>query len=321
MDFKDYYATLGVERTASADEIKRSYRRLARKFHPDVSKEPDAEARFKEVAEAYEALKDPEKRAAYDNVQQNYGSSGQQFRPPPDWASGFEFSGPGATGTRGAGAGAESYSDFFETLFGRAARGGGPRPQHGPAAGADHHARVQIDLRDAYAGARRTISLRVPQPAANGSVQIVERRLEVSLPRGMRAGQSLRLAGQGSPGFGSGQSGDLYLEVEFAPDPRFRVDGRDVFVDVPVAPWEVALGASVSVAVPDGALQVSIPAGSAEGRRLRLKGRGIPGDPSGDLYAVLQVRLPPADTAQATEAWQSFAAAFEKFAPRQPGGQ
>jgi len=223
MEFKDYYATLGVERTASQDEIKRSYRKLARKYHPDVSKESDAEARFKEVAEAYEALSDPEKRAAYDDVGRRY-QRGQEFQPPPGWDSGFEFSGRDT----GPGEGMD-FSDFFESLFGRHARGArAPDTMH--AAGGDHHAKIVIDLEDAYRGARRTISLRVPVIDAQGQVTLEERQLDVNIPKGVREGQHLRLAGQGGAGHGSGPAGDLYLEIAFRPHDHFRVDGRDVYL-------------------------------------------------------------------------------------------
>ncbi len=310
MEYKDYYATLGVERTATQDQIKRAYRKLARKYHPDVSKEPNAEARFKDVAEAYEALNDAEKRAAYDDVGSRY-KKGQEFSPPPGWDSGFEFSGRDS----GAGQG-PSHSDFFETLFGRQAAGArGPRP---PAhlAGGDHHAKVQIDLQDSYRGARRSISLRVPQIDPSGQVVMQQRQLDVNIPRGIRDGQHLRLAGQGGPGLGEGPAGDLYLEIEFAPHAQFRVDGRDVYLDLAVAPWEAALGASVTVSTPDGSVQLGVPAGSSAGRKLRLKGRGLPSVPPGDLYAVLSIALPPADTAQAQDAYREMAKTFGDFNPR-----
>lgn len=310
MEFKDYYAVLGVERTATQDEIKRAYRKLARKYHPDVSKEPDAEARFKDVAEAYEALNNAEKRAAYDDVGNRY-QNGQEFSPPPGWDSGFEFSG------RDFGEGHDfNRSDFFESLFGRQAAGArGPRASD-HRAGGDHHAKVQIDLQDSYRGGRRSISLRVPQIDASGHATMQERQLDVSIPRGIRDGQHLRLAGQGGPGRGEAPAGDLYLEVEFAPHPHFRVDGRDVYLDLPVAPWEAALGASVTVPTPDGSVQLTVPPGSAPGRKLRLKGQGLPSVPPGDLYVVLSMALPPADTEPAQEAYRSMAQSFGDFHPR-----
>ena len=312
MEFKDYYATLGVTRTATADEIKRAYRKLARKYHPDVSKEPDGEARFKEVSEAYEALSDPEKRAAYDDIGLRH-KDGQPFNPPPGWDSGFEFSG------RDFGDGPDlNHSDFFEALFGRQATGarGARAARHG--AGSDHHARVQIELEDAYRGGVRTISLRMPQVSAQGHVTMVERQLDLHIPKGIRAGQHLRLAGQGGPSAqGDQPPGDLYLEIEFATHPQFRVDGRDVYVDLPVAPWEAALGANVMLRTPGGqGIQITVPPGSPGGRKLRLKGQGLPSTPAGDLYAVLSIVQPPADTAAAQAAYRTLAQTFGDFDPR-----
>lgn len=305
MKFKDYYATFGLPRSATQEEIKRAYRKLARKYHPDVSKDPDAEACFKELGEAYAVLKDPEKRAAYDQVGSQW-KAGQDFQPPPGWDAGFEFSG------NGAGEGVDA-SDFFEALFGRQARSG-HRPG-GHARGEDHHAKVLIDLEDAYRGAERSISLRVPVLDAQGHVTLQERRLDVSIPKGIRAGQHLRLAGQGEPGRGNGPTGDLYLEIGFKPHPQFRVDGRDVFLDLPLAPWEAALGCSLSLPTPGGSVQLTIPAGSAAGRQLRLRGKGIPGNPPGDLYAVVTIALPPATSDSEKEAYRSMAEAFP-FNPR-----
>ncbi|SHN38010.1 DnaJ C-terminal domain-containing protein [Rhizobacter sp. OV335] len=307
MEYKDYYAALGVERTATQDEIKRAYRKLARKYHPDVSKEPDAEARFKDVAEAYEALQDPEKRAAYDEIGRRH-RSGERFDPPPGWDSGFEFSG------RDAGPGdAADYSEFFESLFGRhhrAARG------TARAGGSDHHAKVVIDLADAYRGARRTLSLRTPVPDDSGRIVFRERQLEVNIPRGVRSGQQLRLAGQGAPGLGGGPAGDLYLEIEIAPHAHFSVDGRDVTLELPVAPWEAALGASVTVPTPDGRIELTVPPGSAAGRRLRLKGKGLPGTPPGDLYVLLAVRAPAATNDAQRDAYAALGRAFAGFDAR-----
>jgi curved DNA-binding protein len=309
MKFKDYYETLGLVRKATQDDVKHAYRKLARKYHPDVSKIPDAEARFKEVGEAYAVLKDPEKRAAYDQMGSQW-KTGQDFQPPQGWDAGFEFSG----GDFGAGPGGD-HSDFFEALFGRQSSGG--QRAHRPAQGQDHHAKVLIDLADTYLGAQRSISLRMPVPDAQGRVTMQERTLDVSIPKGIRAGQHLRLAGLGGPGSGDGAAGDLYLEIVFKPDSQFRADGRDVYLNLPLAPWEAALGASVAVPTPDGPVQLTIPPGSVAGRQLRLKGRGIPGSPPGDLYAVLTITLPPADTEGAQEAYRAMAKAFD-FDPRTP---
>ncbi|MEO8039244.1 MAG: DnaJ C-terminal domain-containing protein [Betaproteobacteria bacterium] len=309
MKFKDYYEVMGVERTATQDEIKRAYRKLARKYHPDVSKEADAEARFKEVGEAYEVLKDPEKRAAYDRVGSQW-KNGQDFEPPPNWnGGGAQFD----AGEFGFGGG--EHSDFFESLFGRRAHGaGGPRART-QAAGRDSHAQIEIDLEDAYRGAQRTISLRMPVMDTQGNVVAQERKLDVTIPKGVRAGQHLRLAGQGSPGFGGGPAGDLYLEIAFRPVPHFRVEGRDVYMDLPLAPWEAALGATVTATTPDGPVQLTVPPGSRVGRKLRLKGRGIPGKHAGDLYAELSIVLPPADTHATKAAYRAFELAFD-FDPR-----
>lgn len=296
MQYKDYYKIMGVARDATQDEIKRTYRKLARKYHPDVSKEADAEARFKELGEAYEVLKDPEKRAAYDQLGANW-KGGQEFRPPPDWNAGFEFSGGGFGGGNGGGDG--GYSDFFSSLFGRDFAAGGQGRAAYRARGEDHHARIRIDLEDAYHGATRTITLRVPSVDPQGHVATRERVLNVTIPKGIREGQHIRLGGQGSPGTGSGQAGDLYLEVEFQPHPFYRVDGRDLFLDLPVAPWEAALGATVKVPTPGGIVELRIPEGSTSGRKLRLKGRGLPGNPPGDCYAILAIALPPADSESA----------------------
>jgi curved DNA-binding protein len=309
MQFKDYYARLGLEKSASQEDIKRAYRKLARKYHPDVSKEPDAEAQFKEVAEAYEALKDPERRAAYDSVGAQNGG-GEEFRPPPGWNSGFEFRGGGAEGAD------FGHSDFFEALFGRDAAGMHATHDKRSAAGRDHHAKVQIDLLDSYRGAKRSISLQTPVRDAEGVVRLQARQLEVNIPRGIRDGQHLRLKGQGIAAPGDGPAGDLYLEIHFSPDPLFRVDGHDVYTELPVAPWEAALGASVAVPTPDGSVQLTIPAGSPASRKLRLRGKGLPGSPPGDLFAVLSIALPPSDSDAAQAAWRALADSFKDFNPR-----
>lgn len=311
MEFKDYYASLGVPRTATQDEIKSAYRKLARKYHPDVSKEPAAEARFKEMGEAYKVLKDPETRAAYDQVGSQW-QSGQDFQPPPNWDAGFEFRGRDSEPGPGADA---DYSDFFEALFGGRTRGAHAARQSMHAKGQDHHAKVQIDLHDAYHGAQRSISLRLPVMDAQGHVSTQERTLDIHIPKGIREGQHLRLSGQGGPGLGQGPGGDLYLEIVFRPHPHYRVDGRDVYFDLPLAPWEAALGSSITAPTPEGSVHLTIPPGSVAGRKLRLKGKGIPGNPAGDLYAVLVIALPPANDERAKEAYRAMAQAFD-FNPR-----
>jgi len=302
MDFKDYYTIMGVERDATQDEIKRAYRKLARKYHPDVSKEKDAVARFNEVGEAYEVLKDPEKRAAYDQLGANW-KAGQDFNPPPDWDAGFEFSGGGYTAGD-----ASAYSDFFESLFGqefRSARPGGA--QRGfQARGEDHHAKILINIEDAYQGAERRITLQAPEVDASGHVTTRKHTLNVKIPKGVKQGQKIRLAGQGAAGFGGGPAGDLYLEIEFNPHSIYRIEGRDLYLDLPVAPWEAALGATVKTPTPSGTVDLKIPAGLSNGRKMRLKGRGIPGKPPGDIYVTPRITVAPATTDRARELYQEM---------------
>jgi len=307
MKFKDYYELMDVKRDATQDEIKRAYRKLARKYHPDVSKETDAEERFKEVGEAYEVLKDPEKRAAYDQLGENW-KNGQDFNPPPDWDQGFEFHGGGFTG-----ADAEQFSDFFESLYGRGAYSqgyGGHSNRAFHARGEDAHAKIIIDLEDAYQGATRALSLKHTEMGSDGRPQLKERTLNVRIPKGIRQGQHIRLTKQGSPGVGQGEPGDLYLEVEFNSHALYHVEGSDVYLDLPVTPWEAALGATVKVPTPTGSVDLKIPENSLSGRKLRLKGRGIPAKQAGDFYVVLKIDLPPADSEEAKEAYRNFEKAF-----------
>lgn len=311
MQFKDYYEILGVPRDATAEDIKKAFRKLARKYHPDVSREKDAEARMKDVNEAHAVLSDPEKRAAYDQLGRNY-RSGQEFRPPPDWDAGFEFSGRGFPPHGFSSGEAADFSDFFSELFGRTGGGafhaqGAPHGAHFRAQGEDHHAKVLLDVEDAFTGATRQLSLRVPQVDAQGRVALAARTLNVKIPRGVREGQVIRLAGQGAPGLGGGPAGDLLLEVRFNPHARFRVEGRDLRLTLPVAPWEAALGAVVAVDLPAGPVKVRIPEGTQGGRQLRVRGKGIPGEPAGDLLLDIQVALPPADTPRARELYETMA--------------
>jgi curved DNA-binding protein len=307
MRFKDYYEVMGVPRGATQDEIKRAYRKLARKFHPDVSKEKNAEDRFKELQEAYEVLKDPEKRAAYDQLGANW-QQGQEFRPPPDWGKGFEFTRGGARGPAGATGHGGDFSDFFAELFGDRSPFGGTHEFATPgrggrrhaAAGQDHVARVEIELEDAYRGGTRVLELRTPEITPDGHVTSKPRTLRVSIPAGVTEGQQIRLAGQGSQGVGGGPAGDLYLEVNFRPHPLYQLDGRDVTVQLPVAPWEAALGETVAVPTLGGPVEMKLPQGARAGQRLRLRGRGLPGPTPGDQYVVLAIVLPP-DSPRARE--------------------
>lgn len=297
MEFKDYYDTLGVKPDASDAEIKSAYRRLARKYHPDVSKEAGAEDKFKAVNEAYEALREPDRRKAYDQLRAGGYRGGDAFRgPPPGWQGHADFGGAD-------GAGQEDFSDFFESLFGGRASGG----RAGPRRGRDMHAQIAVDPVTAYHGGRERISLR----DGNG-----ERTLEVRIPAGIAAGQQIRLAGQGYPGMHGGKAGDLILEIGFRDDARFRLDGRDVLVDLPVAPWEAALGATVTVPTLGGDVELRIPAGSDGGRRMRLRGRGWPGKSPGDQIVTLSVRVPKAETEEQREAYEAMAAAFPAYAAR-----
>ena len=300
MQFKDYYQIMGVARDATQDEIKRSYRKLARKYHPDVSKETNAEARFKELGEANEVLKDAEKRTAYDQLGANW-KGGQEFRPPPDWNTGFEFKGAGSMGSNTA-----DYSDFFESLFGRGFRTSGVRHTAFNAKGEDHHAKVLITLEDTYRGTTRTITLQVPMVNAQGHVTTRERVLNVSIPKGIREGQHIRLSGQGSAGVGKNKAGDLYLQIEFQAHPLYKVDGKDLYLNLPVTPWEAALGATVKVPTLGGIVELKIPGGSLSGSKLRLKRRGLPGNPPGDCYVIVTISLPPADTETAKDFYRKM---------------
>lgn len=312
MEFKDYYAVLGVEKSADAAAIKKSFRKLARKYHPDVSKESDAEERMKELNEAFAVLSDPEKRAAYDELGQG-NRPGSEFHAPPGWDSGHGFSQGHYSESEAA-----SFSDFFSEMFGRAhageRRGGGAGSFNHR--GEDQHATIELEIEDSYHGGVRHISLRLPERDAHGRMRMHTRQLELKIPKGVKAGQMIRLAGQGGPGMGQGPAGDLLLEVRFKHTPARWTEDRDVYIKLPLTPWEAALGGEVVAQVPDGNVQVRIPASSQPGRKLRLKGRGLPAREPGDLYLILEVLTPPATTPRQRELYEEMAREFS-FNPRQ----
>jgi len=338
MEFKDYYQALDVAKSASAEDIKKAFRKLARKYHPDVSKAADANERMAEVNEANDVLSDPERRLAYDTLAAQPTRPGENgYEPPPNWDAGFEFTDRPRPGQ------GSRHSDFFEQLFGRQGRraaaggtsgsgnldpsdfesmfGGRSPPQRG----ADHHARIELDITDSYTGAEREIVLRAADSGQGGVAggtladKVTERHLQIKVPKGVFAGQHIRLAGRGSPGLGDAAAGDLLLEVMFRADPRWRAEGRDVFQRLPLAPWEAALGTTAQIDTPSGPAEVNIPAGWKAGRKLRLKGRGLPGSggaDSGNLYLELELALPSADDESARSAYAALAQAFPGFRPR-----
>jgi curved DNA-binding protein len=287
MKYKDYYAILGVDKQASQDDIKKAYRKLARKFHPDVSKEKDAEEKFKAMAEAYETLKDPEKRAAYDQLGSH--APGQDFRPPPDWEQHFAH-------------GQTTFDDIdLADLFAGLGGGGFERGGFGrradpnaPVPGRDYEAAVRVTLDQAFRGTEVQLDLSVPEYDENGVAHRVPRVVTVRIPKGVTDGQKLRVPGKGGKGLRGGRDGDLYIDITVAPHKLFRADGRDLFVDLPLAPWEAALGASVDLPTPGGAVKLKVPAGTRTGQQLRLGGRGLarPDGSAGDLYAIVQIAVP-----------------------------
>ena len=315
MEFVDYYDTMGVEPDADADEIKRAYRKLARKWHPDVSEEDEAEERFKRLGEAWAVLKDPERRAEYDALRAAHaagtggpggpgGMGGGGFRPPPDWRSGAGFESGAWQGAGG------DFSDFFEEMFARRAGGAGPGGGGRGFAfrGEDVESQLAITLDEAYAGAEHSLGLRVPVRREDGSVDFDVKTLKVRVPAGTVDGARLRLRGQGGPGVGGAEAGDLLLEIRIAPHPRFALDGRDVNVTVDVPAWDAALGSRVSVPTLGGTVTLRVPPGSDSGKRLRLRGRGLPGDPPGDQYATLRVTVGGAPDDEARAAWERLRA-------------
>jgi curved DNA-binding protein len=311
--YKDYYAILGVDRKASADDIKKAYRKLAQKHHPDVNKEKGAEEKFKEIAEAYQTLKDPEKRAAYDQLGTGF-QPGQDFRPPPDWERQFHFQ-------QGAPEGFSfedlDLSDLFESL-----RGGGGRARGGSRAkmafpGEDFEVRVQLTLEEAYRGTQMDLNLVVPEVAADGTVRRVPRTIKARIPKGATDGQRLRLRGQGGKGINGGRDGDLYLDIELRPHPLYRPSGHDLYLDLPLTPWEAALGATVEVPTLDGAVNMKIPEGTTAGRKMRIAKKGLPkpGGGEGDLYAIVQV-VNPTVLSEKEKALYKQLAESSRFDPR-----
>ena len=322
MDFKDYYSALGVERGASEDDIRKAYRKLARKYHPDVSKEADAETKMRDINEAKDVLTDAQKRAAYDQLAEHVARGGNPdggFAPPPGWDEGFEFH----RGPRQGPADHADFSDFFSSIFGAQGRGGaragaagGARPAYRER-GEDHHAAIEISLEDALHGAERQISLRAQVVDDQGHPRFETRTLDVKIPAGVRPGQFIRLNGQGLPGHGGEPAGDLYLEVRIAPHKLYRVEGHDLYMTLPVTPTEAALGAHVTVPTPGGGqVDVTVPKGARGGMKLRLKERGLPGKTPGHLYLLLEIALPPADTDAVRAAYEQLAKAAS-FDPRQ----
>jgi curved DNA-binding protein len=312
MEYKDYYATLGVARNASAKDIVRAYRKLASKYHPDKNKEPTAEARFKEVQEAYEVLKDTQKRGAYDQLGSNW-KNGQEFRPPPHWQGNADF---GNTVFNEENLG--GFSDFFESIFGRSQQGFGVNQRRSvQQRGRDELAKIEIGLEEAFKGGARTIQLQATEMDPYGQAHPVSRSLKVTIPPGVLSGQRLRLAKQGASGMRGGPAGDLFLEIDIRPHRIFTLEGRDVYLTLPIAPWEAALGAKVTVPTLGGSVDLRIPAGSQSGQKLRLKGRGFPGKPAaGDQYAVLQIVTPLAKTADERALYEKMAKEMA-FNPRE----
>ncbi|MCX7591946.1 MAG: DnaJ domain-containing protein [Kiritimatiellae bacterium] len=320
--FKDYYEILGVPRGATDEEIRKAYRKLARKYHPDVCKAPGAEERFKEISEAYEVLGDPAKRRQYDALGANW-KAGQDFTPPPGWENiHFEFRTPHG-GRRTSFGDFEGFSDFFKILF-----GGGPpfdfagdvedAGWHAPATGHDQEVDITIPLEEAYHGARKTISLESAEPDARGRIHRRVRSYEVNIPPGATEGTRIRLAGQGAPSVAGGPRGDLYLRVHIEPHPLFRVNGHDLETDLPLAPWEAALGAEVQIRTMDGMAAMRVPPGTQSGRRFRLRGKGLPNRKTGgrgDLYVVAKVTVPTRLTEREKALYEELAR-VSPFRPR-----
>jgi curved DNA-binding protein len=309
MEFKDYYAIMGLDPNVSQDEIKRTYRKLARKYHPDVSKDPQAEAKFKELGEAYEVLKDPQKRASYDKLRSQGWRAGESFSAPPNWGFETDFQGGGFTQHEG-------FSDFFEALFGGR---GFSRVWRGPpptARGEDIQTTIVIELEDAYLGTTKTIELVHPVLDNSGKITQEKRTLRLKIPEGVKDKQQIRLKGQGGPGRGAGPSGDLYVTIRIRPHRLYEVENRDIILTLPISPWEAALGIKVETPTLGGKIELKIPPNSQTGKKLRVKGKGLPGTPPGDQYIVLQIVTPPAYEETEKNMYGEMAQQFSSFNPR-----
>ncbi len=327
MEFKDYYKILGVSKNATAAQIKKKYRKMARKYHPDVNKASDTEQKFKEIGEAYDVLKDPEKRKAYDQYgsdwktgkeQQQYQQQyRQQYQQQQRQGAGF-----GAGGGFDFGGGFEDagqYSDFFESLFGGGRQRGRAAGQSFRQKGEDVNASITVPLEDAFQGSTRKITFETPTLSPDGQLMNKIVNLNVKIPKGIKNGQKIRLKGQGAPGQNGGATGDMYIKVEFEKHRIFKVEGSDIYINLPLAPWEAALGARINVPTPAGNIKLKIPAGSAQGKKLRLKGKGIPAKIPGDLFVIINIVLPPANNSKAKKVYEEMKNL--KFNPRENFGR
>lgn len=309
MDYKDYYSILGVKKGDNAAEMKKQYRKLARKYHPDVNTDPAAEQKFKDIGEAYEVLKDPEKRKAYDQYGVDWKAGHQQRGQQQYYQQAPHFHRGGSRGRTGGGfdfggepfGDGKGYSDFFEAMFGHG--GGRPRYQQ---KGTDVDASISIALEEAYTGTTRNITFETPELSSTGAVEYRKKTLNVKIPKGIKKGGRIRLKGQGSPGYNGGEAGDMWIKIDINQHALFDVEGADLYLPLPVAPWEAALGGHVSVPSPAGTLKLKIPKGSMSGKKLRVKGKGIPSQPPGDLYVTLQIVLPPADNEKAKRLYEEM---------------
>jgi len=314
MEFKDYYKIMGVSEDADSDAIRKAYRKLARKYHPDVSKEADAEQHFKELGEAYEVLKDKDKRAEYDQLRK-MGAQGRDgsFRPPPGWQA------QGARGQADFGDAGE-FSDFFSSIFGgfgAGAQQAGRSRQAFRQRGEDVHSKLALLLDEAHNGGEKSISFQVHEQDEQGFLRSRHKTLKVKIPPGVSRGQQIRLKGQGGPGIGGGENGDLYIEIDLAPHPLFVVDGKNLQLTVPIAPWEAALGASIRIPTLDGKLNIKVPPGSSGGQKLRLSGKGLA---TGDLIVILRIAMPKQHSDKARELYEQLADESE-FDPRHDWGK